>query len=115
MLNPAFSKKWTSQHHRNPLIFSGFFVSDTVLDTLADKQHYTQISFLRCCGCVFVVTSLHYKRLHDNYEEEEYMTPENKKVRFSEVLVFPKGVVPENGVMQIRLKEKVYSFNLDHK
>ncbi len=54
----------SSQHHRNPLIISGFFVSDTVsdtvLDTLADKQHYTQIAFLRCRGRVFGVTSLHY-------------------------------------------------------
>ena len=54
----------SSQHHRNPLIISGFFVSDTVsdtvLDTLADKQHYTQIAFLQCRGCVFGVTSLHY-------------------------------------------------------
>lgn len=60
------------------------------------------------------VKTVKLKRLHDNYEDEEYMTPENKIIRFSEVLVFPKGVVPENGVMQIRLKEKVYSFNLDH-
>lgn len=41
------------------------------------------------------------------------MTPENKKVSFSAVLVFPNGVVQASGTMQIRLKEKVYSFNLD--
>lgn len=59
------------------------------------------------------VKTVKLKRLHDSYEKEEYMTPENKKIHFSEVLVFPKGVVPASGVMQIRLKEKVYSFNLD--
>lgn len=59
------------------------------------------------------VKTVKLKRLHDSYESEEYMTPENKKIRFSEVLVFPKGIVPTNGIMQIRLKEKVYSFNLD--
>ncbi len=59
------------------------------------------------------VKTVKLKRLHDSYEAQEYMTPENKKIRFGEVLVFPKGIVPSNGVMQIRLKEKVYSFNLD--
>lgn len=59
------------------------------------------------------VKTVKFRRLHDDYKLEEYMTPENKKVSFSAVLVFPKGVVPASGTMQIRLKEKVYSFNLD--
>lgn len=59
------------------------------------------------------VKTVRLKRLYDSYKSEEYTTPENKKVSFSEILVFPKGVVPESGVMQIRMKEKVYSFNLD--
>jgi len=59
------------------------------------------------------VKTVKLKRLHDSYETEEYMTPENKKIHFSEVLVFPKGTVPNGGVMQIRMKEKIYSFNLD--
>lgn len=59
------------------------------------------------------VKTVKLKRHHDKYDVEEYMTPENKTVSFGEVLVFPKGIVPSNGVMQIRIKEKVYSFNLD--
>ena len=53
----------SSQHHRNPLIISGFFVSDTfsdtVLDTLADKQHYTQIRCVAVTGerMIFAVLS----------------------------------------------------------
>ena len=35
----------SSQHHRNPLIFSGFFRTDTLTDTFWDCyvsiQHYT--------------------------------------------------------------------------
>ena len=59
------------------------------------------------------VKTVKLKRLNDSYKDQEYVTPENKKVSYMEVLVFPKGVVPDSGVMQIRMKEKVYSFNLD--
>lgn len=59
------------------------------------------------------VKTVKLKRLNDSYKDQEYVTPEDKKVSYMEVLVFPKGVVPDSGVMQIRMKEKVYSFNLD--
>ena len=53
----------SSQHHSNPLIISGFFVTDTLSDTLFKKPSTlsgeTEIaSTLRCKGD-FWVTHLH--------------------------------------------------------
>lgn len=59
------TEKSFSQHHRNPLIISGFFVSDTFSDTVWDGtdtiRGCTQIAFLRPSGCIFRVTSLHQR------------------------------------------------------
>ena len=59
------TEKSFSQHHSNPLIFSGFFVSDTFSDTVLGGtdtiRGCTQIAFLRPSGCIFRVTSLHQR------------------------------------------------------
>lgn len=49
---------WCYQHHRNPLIFSGFFVFDTVCDGSDTIRGCTQIAFLRPYDGICRVTSL---------------------------------------------------------
>ena len=46
MLNPAFSKKWTSQHHNKPLKISGLFLFVTVFVTQRCLEHHKQGSRL---------------------------------------------------------------------
>ena len=42
-----------------------------------------------------------------------FLTPQNKKVDFGSVLLFPKGVFPYKGMMLIKAREKVYTFDFD--
>ncbi len=45
--------------------------------------------------------------------ETKYMTPLNKSKSFPLCLLIPSGIVPSKGNMQIRSKDKIYTFDLD--
>ena len=48
-----------------------------------------------------------------DYGSVEYLTPENTKEHFYSQLLFPKGVFPYKGIMQIGAKKKVYTYNME--
>lgn len=46
-------------------------------------------------------------------ESTDILTPENKKEYFPDCYVIPSGIIPQKGILQIRSKGIIYSFDLD--
>ena len=90
------------------LVGSSYLIEMRTPDWHNIRQQEADIE-LRDNGYVGKVTLSYYE---EDYRAQTYMTSEGRERHYSYVLLFPNNTLPSEGLIQIVMKDKVYSFDL---